>query len=595
MNLVEHYIKLRSAYPPGKGEMAVTVAELAETLCCTRRNVKHLIRKMEERKWIRWMPGNGRGNRSVLIFQRGLEEMAVSHFTDLLEKGRVHDAMEFLRREELPEEVWEQCRKRLHVRLGLQVEQADNRRREVLKIPLYRKLTTLDPSAVSVVAECHFVRQVYDTLVHYDAETRLLRPHLAHAWESDSAHAEWTFYLRKGVRFHDGRLLSAEDVRHTFLRLMEAPNSVMPWLARYIAEIEVMDEHAIRFRLTDSLPFFPRFLGTVNTSIRPRESARRHVGTGPFQIRELSDSRVVFEAFDGYFRERPLLDRIELWLVPGEKKGEARYQLPGEDESGGEREVLFEQFACEMLVFNFRRPGPQHDIRFRRAMRAICDRRRMVKDLGGNERFPADSMLPEKSRLAEVSPSSLDEARSWLEGSRYAGETLSLYYFDQSEGNCGTKAEVADWIRKRAQAVGVRISPVPVPIDWLYRKELEEKADLFLMADVFDSDFESSWFMFFRNVNLFRRFLDPDRLNAVDRRTDRFVRESSAEDRRRIIDEVEEFLHRDLMMLFLCHLYKRIKYPRNLQGMTFDSFGWADFRKLWIRPCGGRSDAASSG
>ena len=57
-----------------------------------------------------------------------------------------------------------------------------------------------------------------------------------------------------------------------------------------------------------------------------------------------------------------------------------------------------------------------------------------------------------------------------------------------------------------------------------------------------------------------------------------------AEGRRRIIDEVEEFLHRDLTMLFLCHLYKRIKYPRNLQGMTFDSFGWADFRKLWIRP-----------
>lgn len=171
------------------------------------------------------------------------------------------------------------------------------------------------------------------------------------------------------------------------------------------------------------------------------------------------------------------------------------------------------------------------------------------------------------------------------------GEPLSLYYFDQSEGNCGTKAEVADRIRRRAQAVGVRISPVPVPIDWLYRKELEEKADLFLMADVFDSDFESSWFMFFRNTNLFRRFLDPGRLNATLRLTDRFVREPSGEGRRRIIDEVEEFLHRDLTMLFLCHLYKRIKYPRNLQGMTFDSFGWADFRKLWIRPGDGKTAA----
>jgi SgrR family transcriptional regulator len=593
VNLVEHYINLRLAYPVGKEEMPVpvTVAELAETLCCTRRNVKHLIRKMEEREWIRWMPGSGRGNRSALIFLRDLEEVAVSHFTELLEKGRVHEAMEFLRREELPEEVWEQCRECLHIRFGLQVEQTNDRRRDVLKIPLYRKLTTLDPAAVSVVAECHFVRQVYDTLVHYDAGTGLLKPHLAHAWESDPPQTLWTFYLRKGVRFHDGRVFSAEDVRYTFRQLMEGPDSVMPWMARYISGIEIPDPHTVRFRLRDSLPFFPRFLGTVNTSIQPRGSSSRHVGTGPFQIRELSDNRIVFEAFDEYFRERPLLDRIEVWFVPGEKKGVTRYQLPGDAGEGREdREVMFEQQACEMLAFNFRKPGPQHDFRFRRAMREICDRRLMVEESDETGRFPANSMFPEKSRMATIPPSSMEAARSWMKESGYAGETLSLYFYEHPE----RKRDV-EWIRRRSEAVGVRISPVPVPIDWLYRKELEEKADLFLMTDVFDSDFEASWFMFFRNTNLFRRFLDTERLKTIDRYTDRFVRESSPEGRRKVIDDVEDYLHRDLTMLFLCHLYKRVRYPSHLQGVTFDSFGWSDFRKMWVRPRFGNEDRLEMG
>lgn len=85
--------------------------------------------------------------------------------------------MEFLQRKGIPERVRERCRQQLQIQFGLKVEQRDERRRDILKIPLYR--ADHPRSGCAVVAERHFVRQVYDTLVRYDAGTDRLKPHLA--------------------------------------------------------------------------------------------------------------------------------------------------------------------------------------------------------------------------------------------------------------------------------------------------------------------------------------------------------------------------------------------------------------------------------
>ncbi len=73
MFILDQYIELWIAYGKGKKEgerLEVTVQNISETLFCTERNSKLIIKKLDELNWIKWFPGRGRGNRSKLIFQK---------------------------------------------------------------------------------------------------------------------------------------------------------------------------------------------------------------------------------------------------------------------------------------------------------------------------------------------------------------------------------------------------------------------------------------------------------------------------------------------------------------------------------------------
>ncbi len=73
MFILDQYIELWIAYGKGEKEgeqLEVTVQNISETLFCTERNSKLIIKKLDELNWIKWFPGRGRGNRSKLIFQK---------------------------------------------------------------------------------------------------------------------------------------------------------------------------------------------------------------------------------------------------------------------------------------------------------------------------------------------------------------------------------------------------------------------------------------------------------------------------------------------------------------------------------------------
>ncbi len=78
MFILDQYIELWIAYGKGKKEgeqLEITVQNISETLFCTERNSKLIIKKLEELRWIVWFPGRGRGNRSKLIFQKATNDI----------------------------------------------------------------------------------------------------------------------------------------------------------------------------------------------------------------------------------------------------------------------------------------------------------------------------------------------------------------------------------------------------------------------------------------------------------------------------------------------------------------------------------------
>ena len=165
-------------------------------------------------------------------------------------------------------------------------------------------------------------------------------PSLAESWSASRDGLTYDFVLRRGVKFHNGDPLTAEDVKFSFGRYKGAGASL---LRARVAAVEVIDAHRVRFRLTQPWPDFMTFYATPATGaawIVPKRYLERvgddgfkraPVGAGPYRFVSFAPGvELVLEAFDQYWRKPPSVKRLVFKAVPDEstrlamlKRGEA--------------------------------------------------------------------------------------------------------------------------------------------------------------------------------------------------------------------------------------------------------------------------------
>lgn len=169
---------------------------------------------------------------------------------------------------------------------------------------LWQKLN-LDPIHVTAAALGIMARAVHANLVRYGEGAELM-PGLAERWEVFEQGHLYRLHLRRGVRFHNGRLFEARDVHDTFVRLLSPEmNSPSSWILRTvrgaedvlagrskeISGIAIRDPHTVDIALETPLAFFLSLLSMNETAIIPSEETRdaerfrvRAVGAGPFKV-----------------------------------------------------------------------------------------------------------------------------------------------------------------------------------------------------------------------------------------------------------------------------------------------------------------------
>src|SRR5262244_4130981 len=100
---------------------------------------------------------------------------------------------------------------------------------------------------------------MFDNLIRHDPRDsgKTIIPDLAHSWEISKDAKTYTFFLRKGVQFHDGAELTAEDVKATFDRIAKPPQGISiprSILFRAVSEINVKDPYTVEFKLAEPRP-----------------------------------------------------------------------------------------------------------------------------------------------------------------------------------------------------------------------------------------------------------------------------------------------------------------------------------------------------
>ncbi|PAF40072.1 ABC transporter substrate-binding protein [Terribacillus saccharophilus] len=569
---ISYYLVRAHLYEKEKnGQVSCTLQEIEVIWQCTRRHVIRKLKKLEDLGQLRYQPGRGRGRKSTLSFPSDFREDVEKFLRFCIQEDKPTILFQLL---QLPiPRHWYAHMTELEQLFGYQQQEGQDTLRTVFNRPI----TTLDPCASSITFESHLIEQLGDTLVIYDQDTDSMHPHLAHHWKTNEDSTEWVFYLRKGVLFHHMREMTSEDIAYTIQRFK--PDSPNYWLVSDVVQTEVIDRYIIRIQLAKPNPFFLRYMASVSMAILPRDvlfNEYEWVATGPYQLKERTQQKLVLEVFPSYFHMRPFLDRVEMWRIkPGEKK--VNYSLP--DQHGPTQSHYEVEQGFRFLAFNFHRDSIIQDRYFREAMYHLVDTERIFTELNLEQLFGklkhASSFFLEKSVTPKKSEMKLQEA---LKKSAYQGESLTVGVLRHK--SAGIQAE---WLSQEAAKYGIILELCEYELDSIYNKNEMLAFDMAFMGEVANIDRELSFIGAFKNeALLFRTYFGPSHLQKIDTYLEAFKNGKTKQERYKIADKIESYLHQEQLIIFQNHPMKERTHTAFLQDFELTGFGHPNFRKLWI-------------
>src|SRR3989449_10619743 len=176
----------------------------------------------------------------------------------------------------------------------------------VYRRPLGHDPQTLDPVRISDTYGRSVSQQIFDGLVQFD-QTLVIKPALAQFWRASRDGLTWTFELRRGVKFHHGREVTADDVVYSFTRILDPrtkSNANEQFLnirgarefregrAKTVAGLVAVDRHTVQVTLGEAHQSFVSVVAVGHAKIVPRDLVEalgdafgaQPVGTGPFKF-----------------------------------------------------------------------------------------------------------------------------------------------------------------------------------------------------------------------------------------------------------------------------------------------------------------------
>jgi peptide/nickel transport system substrate-binding protein len=344
-------------------------------------------------------------------------------------------------------------------------------------------------------------------------ENGALKPDLATRWTISPDGLVYTFTLRADVVWHDGALFSADDVLYTIHTLQNPAYKGPPDLGAFWRTVAVtrVDDLTIRFQLTQ--PYAP-FLDYTTIGILPAHLLRdvpaaelfqnpfnrRPVGTGPFQIAELTAGQITLDANPRMYDTRAYLGRIQLKFYPDYESVFAAY---AREQVEGIARVLPAYLpkaralprltlsnariaGYSLIYLNLSKPAFQ-DKAVRQALLYALDRQRIINDLMQGQGLLASSPIAPSSwaydSAAPVYPFDPEKAKAILDGAGWRDanndgtreKDRSDLAFNLITPDDPARVALANEIAKSWQALGVKATVQAVPISLLVQNVLRPR------------------------------------------------------------------------------------------------------------------------
>ncbi|HTE37980.1 MAG TPA: ABC transporter substrate-binding protein [Reyranella sp.] len=325
-----------------------------------------------------------------------------------------------------------------------------------------------------------------------------MAPCLAESWTMAPDGLSYTFTLRKGVLFHSGEALTAEDVKFSLERYRGSSSKT---LKERVAGVDIHDPHRLTIRLNEPWPDFLTFYAGATGAgwIVPKKYVQQvgedgfkkaPVGAGPYKFVSFTPGvELVCEAFEGYWRKAPSIKRLVFKVIPDEATRLAALQRGEIDTAYSIRGELADELmrtpglaikaavgsATFWLYFadQWDAQSPWHDRRVRQAVNLALDHKTINQALTLGHSLLTNSIFPENFDFFWRPPEPVyDAARArklLAEAGHARGFDAGDYYCDASYANI---AEVA---LNNLREVGIRVKLRPLERAAFFKAYSEKK------------------------------------------------------------------------------------------------------------------------
>ena len=189
----------------------------------------------------------------------------------------------------------------------------------------YTKPTIINPILTTHSVSMSLLDLIFNRLVRLNTKGEI-EPDLAQSWDISADGLVYTFYLRKGVKFHDGVECTAFDVKFSYDRIIDPQNnSPLASLFELVRDFKAIDKYTFRITLRQpSAPFIYRLVREIvpkhileGADLKTCSFNWHPVGSGPFRFKEWDkDDRIILEYNPDYYEGRPYLDEIIVKSYP---------------------------------------------------------------------------------------------------------------------------------------------------------------------------------------------------------------------------------------------------------------------------------------
>ena len=471
---------------------------------------------------------------------------------------------------------------------------------------LEKRIETFDPRVSSDSAVERMRQLMFNGLTRKDEKFEPV-PDLAEKFESSPDYKTFTFRLRPGVRFHNGKTLSAADVKYTFDTMLARgfPSAKRADLERdgVSVNLDPADPLKVTFQCGNPCP------GLANTILpigiipegTSEQQAKRPVGTGPFKFEDYTeDQEVVLTAFDNYFEGAPSIRRLAVRIIPDNSTRASELQKGSVDlainadfdpatveelqKSPGIKTDITEGTNIAHLGVNVQDPILK-DRRIRQAIAYAIDREGIIRNVLRGQATPARSILPPSQWAYEPNVADYkydpDRARKLLAEAGKSSLKLSL------------KTSTISIARKTGEAIQEQLRRVGVEIDLQSLEQQKLTQDMnegnfqLYQRQLVGSNQSTDIFKFVYGSNSVppngqnrSRYSNP----LVDKLLDEAL--TATRDRRKeIFSQVQKILAEDLPQIYLWYPSTIVIYRDRVSNVKVDpSADWSAIRNMKVGP-----------